>query len=52
VLQDEQIRRTDAEHHNRMSVQAIEELAPPGERQELAHGQRVDVADSAPIEIT
>jgi hypothetical protein len=35
-----------------MPVQAIEEPTPPVERQELAHGQRVDVADSAPIEIT
>jgi hypothetical protein len=50
--QDEQIRGTDAEHHYRMPVQAIEYLAPSRPREKFAHGQRVNVADAPVIEIT
>src|ERR1700756_1858774 len=50
--QDEQIRWTDAEHHYRVPVQAIEDPAPSRPREKLAHGQRVDVANAPVIEIT
>ncbi len=49
--QDESVDGTDAEHHQRMTVQPIQQPAPPGQRQVLPHRQHVDVADAAPIEI-
>ena len=51
MLQDEEIGGADAEHHDRVPVQAISKLTPSGQRQIFAHGQRVDVADAAAIEI-
>jgi hypothetical protein len=38
-------RRSDAEHHDRVPVQAIQKLTPSGERQKFAHGERVDIPD-------
>ena len=52
VLQDEQIGRADAEHHQRVPVQAIAQPAPDrAARRYSSHGQRVDVADAATVEI-
>ena len=51
MLQNEQIGRTDAEHDDRMPVQAIPQPAPSRQRQIFAHGEGVDVADAAAIEI-
>ena len=50
--QDEQIRRTYAEHHDRMTVQTIEDLTPSRPRQELSHRQCVNVAEASLIEIS
>jgi hypothetical protein len=46
--QDEQIRGTYAEHHDRMPVQTIKDLTPSRPREKLTNGQRVDVA-KAPV---
>jgi hypothetical protein len=35
-----------------LTVQAIQQPAPPGQRLEFTDGQRVDVPNSTPIEIT
>ena len=51
MLQDEQIGRADAEHDDRMAVEAIAQPAPSGQREIFAHGQGVDIADAAMIEI-
>ena len=51
MAQDEQVDRADAEHHQRMAVEAIGDPAPARQCQIFAHGQRVDVADAAAIEI-
>jgi hypothetical protein len=50
--QDEQVRRTDAEHHYRMPIQPVKDLTPSRPCEKLAHGQRVNVADAPVIEIT
>src|SRR5689334_25004522 len=51
VFDDEQKGRTQAEHDERMSVHAVKKPAPLGQSEVLAHCQRVDVPDSAAIEI-
>ena len=51
MLQKEQVGGADAEHDDRVPVQAIPEPAPSRQRQILAHGERVDVADAALIEV-
>ena len=51
VLQDEHIGRSDAEHHRRMAVKTITKTAPARQREIFAHGQRVDVAHAAVIEV-
>ena len=51
MLQDEEIGRADAEHHQRMAVQAIAQPAPEGAGTVLVDGQRLDVADAAAVEI-
>jgi len=51
LLQQEHIGRPDDEEHDRMAVEPVFEPAPPGARQIFAHGERIDVADAAPVEI-
>src|SRR5258708_10213693 len=51
VPQDEQISGTNAEHDNRVPIQAISKPTPSRERQILLHGQRADVTDPASVEI-
>src|ERR1051326_112232 len=51
VFDDEKKGRTQAEHEDRMSVHAVKKPSPLGQREVLAHCQRVDVPDSAAIEI-
>ena len=52
MLQQEQIGRSDAEHHQRVPVQAVADAAQARQSQIFAHRQGVDVSDSAPVEIT
>jgi hypothetical protein len=52
VLQQEQVGRTDAEHDQRMPVQAIADPSPQRPGAKLAHRQRVDIADAAAIEVS
>jgi len=52
VPQDKVVRWTNAKHHERVAVQPIQELAPSGQRQILAHRQHVDVTNSAMIEVS
>nr|WP_211607345.1 hypothetical protein [Halomonas daqiaonensis] len=51
MVEEEQVRRADAEQHQWVSVQAIE--APLRSRQgsEFTHGQGVDATDTRAIEI-
>ena len=51
MLYDEQIGRGQAEHDDWVPVQAIAQPTPPGQREVLVHSQRVDVPDSAALEI-
>jgi hypothetical protein len=51
MLHDEQIGRAQSEHDDRVPVEPVTQPAPSGSGQVLAHGQRVDVSDSAAIEI-
>jgi hypothetical protein len=51
MLQQEQIGRADAEHHDRMPVQTIGQPAPGRPGPILVHSQRVDVANAAAVEI-
>ena len=51
VLEQEQIGRAEAEHHQRMAVEAIAQPRQQRQREIFAHGQRIDVADAAAVEI-
>jgi hypothetical protein len=51
VAENEQIGRPDAEHDGGVPVEAIGKPPPPRSRLKLIHGQRVDVADAAAVEI-
>jgi hypothetical protein len=51
VLYDEQIGRGQAEHDDRVPVDAVTQPTPPAPREVLVHSQRVDVPDSAALEI-
>ena len=50
--QDEQICGTDAKHYDRVPVQTIKDLTPSRPREELAHGQRINVTEASAIEIS
>jgi hypothetical protein len=50
-VDDEQIGRAQAEHGDRVSVNAVTQPTPSGQREVLLYGQRIDVANSAAIEI-
>ena len=47
MLEDELVERAEAEHHDRVAVQAIAEAPQLALRQVLAHRQGLDVADFA-----
>ena len=51
VAQDEQIDRANTEHDDGIAVEPISEPAPARQRQIFAHGERVDVADTAAVQI-
>ena len=51
MLQDEQISGAQAEHDERVPVDAVTQPPPSRTRQVLMHGQRVDVADPTAIEV-
>src|SRR6266545_8068033 len=51
MLQDEEIGRPEAEHHQRMAIQAIAQPAPEGAGTVLFDGERLDVAQAAAVEI-
>ena len=51
MLQEEEIGRAEAEHHQRMAIQAIAQPPPERARAVFLDGQRVDVADAAAVEI-
>ena len=51
VLQQEKISGTEAEHHQRMTIEPVLQAAPARARIIFAHSQRIDIADAAAIEI-
>ena len=51
VLEDEDVDGADAEHHERVPRQPVDQARPSGEPLELRHGQGVDVADAALVEV-
>ncbi len=51
MLQQEKIGRPEAEHHDRMAIEAVAEPLAPIERQILSDRQRHDVAQAATVEI-
>ena len=51
MFQQELIRRADSEKDDRISVNSIHQAAATVQREEFRHGQRIDIADAARIEI-
>ena len=51
VLHEKQVGRAQAEHDERVAIEAIAELPPAGQREVLVHRQRVDIADAATFEV-
>lgn len=51
VLNQEEVGRSDAEHHEGMPVDAVLEAAPPAPILVFAHRQGVDVADAPGVEV-
>ena len=51
MLQQEEIGRPEAEHHDRMAIEAVAQPLAPVERQILSDRQRHDVAQAAAVEI-
>ena len=51
-LLDEKEDWSQAEEYRRMSDEAVTKTPPPCSPQILAHGQRIDVAVPAPVEVT
>ena len=51
LLQQKQIGRPDPEHDQRVAVKTVFQAAPPGQRAIFAHGQRIEIADTAAIEV-
>ena len=49
---DHRVDRPEPEHHERVAKEAVPEPAPPRRRPVLRDGQREDVSDSAPVEVT
>src|SRR5262249_31652651 len=52
MTQEELISGAQAEHDEWVSIEAIAKPAPEGERLKFTHCQRVDVANSASVEMT
>ena len=50
-VQEQKCSGTDPEHHGGMAVDAGIQASAPGLREVFAHGQRVDVAEPAVIEV-
>ena len=51
MLQQEEIGRSKSKHDGGMTIEAIAQTSEPGTREVLAHGQRLDVADAAAIQV-
>ena len=51
LLQQKQIGRSDPEHDQRVAVKAVFQTTPPGKGPVFAHGQRIEIADTAAIEV-
>ena len=51
MLQEEQVGRAEAEHDQRMAIEAIAQPLPERARPVFLDRQRVDVADAAAVEI-
>ena len=51
LLQEEEIGGAEAEHHQRVPVEAIAKPAPARQRQIFVDRQGIDIADAAPVEI-
>src|SRR6516162_5452831 len=52
VLQQKQIGWSDPEHDERMAVKSVFQTAPPRTSLVFAHCQGIDIADTAPVEVT
>jgi hypothetical protein len=50
-VQEEDVSGTEAEHHQRMAVQAIAQPSPERARAVFLHGERLDIAQTAAVEI-
>ena len=50
-MQQKQIGRSDPEHDQRVAVKTVFQTTPPGKRPVFAHGQRIEIADTAAIEV-
>ena len=51
MLQQEEVGWPEAEHHERVAVEAVSYSAPAWQPQVLAHGQGRDVAHAAPVQV-
>src|SRR5256886_5325496 len=51
LLQKKQIGWSDPEHDQRVPVKPVFQTTPPGKRPVFAHGQRIEIADTAAIEV-
>jgi len=51
MLHQEQVGRPDAEHHDRMAIEAVAEPPAPVQLKVLVDRQRIDVAEAAMIEV-
>src|SRR5207237_228497 len=51
VLQEKQVGRSDTEHDQWMAVKTVFQTAPPRKRPVFAHSQRIDITDTAAVEV-
>src|ERR1700752_4904491 len=51
VLQEKLIGRSDTEHDQRVTVETVFQTAPPRKGPEFANGQRIEIADTAAVEV-
>src|SRR5436190_8031973 len=51
LLQQKQIGRSDPEHDQRVAVKTVFQTTPPGKGAIFAHGQRIEIAGTAAIEV-
>ena len=52
LLQKKQIGRSDPEHDQGVAVKTVFQTTPPGKGPVFAHGQRIEIADAAAIEVS